>query len=84
MCKVISCASQRGGVTKTKTVLNLATALAPSGKKVLAIDTSPQGNLTISAGVPNPDNLTHSTYTLLNAAMNDDKLERKLYYASHI
>jgi Mrp family chromosome partitioning ATPase len=38
MCKVISCASQKGGVTKTTTVLNLATALALMGKKVLAVD----------------------------------------------
>jgi len=74
MCKVISCASQKGGVTKTTTVLNLATALALTGKKVLAVDTDPQGSLTICAGVKNPDNLTHSTYTLMNAAPNEDKL----------
>ena len=74
MCKVISCASQKGGVTKTTTVLNLATALALKGKKVLAVDTDPQGSLTICAGVKNPDNLTHSTYTLMNAVLNEDKL----------
>lgn len=44
MCKVISCASQKGGVTKTTTVLNLAVALALMGKKVLAVDTDPQGS----------------------------------------
>jgi chromosome partitioning protein len=74
MCKVISCASQKGGVTKTTTVLNLATALALTGKKVLAVDTDPQGSLTICAGVSNPDNLAHSTYTLLSAVMDEEEL----------
>ena len=80
MCKVISCASQKGGVTKTTTVLNLATALALMGKKVLCIDIDPQGSLTICAGVQNPDNLTHSTYTLLNAVMNEDELPEPSAY----
>jgi len=64
----------KGGVTKTTTSLNLATALALMGKKVLAVDLDPQGSLTICAGVRNPDNLTHNTNTLLNAALNEDEL----------
>jgi chromosome partitioning protein len=71
MCKVYAVASQKGGVTKTTTVLNLATALALTGKKVLCVDLDPQGSLTVCAGVPNPDNLPHSTYSLLNAAMDE-------------
>ena len=61
MCKVYSIASMKGGVTKTTTSLNLATALALMGKKVLAVDLDPQGSLTICAGVHNPDNLPHNT-----------------------
>ncbi len=80
MCKVISCASQKGGVTKTTTVLNLATALALTGKKVLAVDTDPQGSLTICAGVPNPDKLPHSTYSLLNAVMDEEALPEASEY----
>jgi chromosome partitioning protein len=74
MCKVISCASQKGGVTKTSTVLNLATALDLMGKRALAVDLDPQGSLSICAGVQNPDNLTHTTYSLLNAALNEEEL----------
>jgi chromosome partitioning protein len=73
MCKVISCASQKGGVTKTTTVLNLATGLALLGKKILVIDIDPQGSLTVCSGVPSPDNLMYTTYTLLNVALNEDK-----------
>jgi len=80
MCKVYAVASQKGGVTKTTTVLNLATALALMGKKVLAVDTDPQGSLTICAGVDNPDKLTHTTYTLLNAALNEDELPEPSEY----
>ena len=38
MCKVLTVANQKGGVAKTTTVLNLATALGIMGKKVLAVD----------------------------------------------
>jgi chromosome partitioning protein len=74
MCKIYAIASQKGGVSKTTTVLNLATALGMMGKKVLAVDLDPQGSLTVCAGVANHDNLTHSTYTLLNAVLDEDKL----------
>ena len=74
MCRVYAIASMKGGVTKTTTSLNLATALALMGKKVLAVDLDPQGSLTICAGVQNPDKLTHTTYTLLNAVLNEDEL----------
>ena len=80
MCKVYSIASMKGGVTKTTTSLNLATALALMGKKVLAVDLDPQGSLTICAGVHNPDNLPHNTNTLLNAALNEDALPEPSEY----
>jgi chromosome partitioning protein len=80
---VYAVASQKGGVTKTTTVLNLATALALMGKKVLAIDTDPQSSLTVCAGVKNPDALTYTTYSLLTAVMNEDDLpEPSEYIAS--
>jgi chromosome partitioning protein len=80
MCKVISCASQKGGVTKTTTVLNLATALALEGKKVLTVDMDPQGSLSICAGVDEPETLTQTTYSLLNAVMDDEQLPEPSEY----
>ena len=82
-CEVIAIANQKGEVGKTTTTFNLEVALAHAGKRILLVDSDPQGDLTTYIGIHDPDNIPVTLSTLMERSIKDEDINSKEAILKH-
>ncbi|WP_062200899.1 ParA family protein [Massilibacterium senegalense] len=78
MTKILAIANQKGGVGKTTTSVNLSACLAYLGKKVLLVDTDPQGNATSGVGIEKGE----VEACIYNVLVEDAELEKVILHTA--
>ncbi len=73
--KIYSVSNQKGGVSKTVSSVNLGIGLAREGRRVLLVDTDPQGSMTASLGYPQPDQMETTLATLMAKVITDEPIK---------
>jgi chromosome partitioning protein len=73
--KIVALANQKGGVGKTTTAINLAASVSLLGKKVLVVDSDPQGNTSSGLGVSRADGGTHLYHCYMGEAQVHDVVQ---------